>query len=69
MKRRLRSRRRLFRELEKLGAPYRAWVLEDLAERPLKDLPQPILDDLETSQVSIFAVQAQRERIAHRACR
>src|SRR5277367_4578465 len=38
-------------ELEKLGAPYRAWVLEDLAERPLKDLPQPILDDLETSQV------------------
>ncbi len=48
-------------ELEKLGAPYRAWVLEDLAERPLKDLPQEILDDLETSQVSIFAVQAQTQ--------
>ena len=29
-------------ELEKLGAPYRAWVLEDLAERPLKDLPREI---------------------------
>ena len=30
-------------ELEKLGAPYRAWVLEDLAERPLKDLPGEIV--------------------------
>jgi hypothetical protein len=48
-------------EVEKLGAPYRAWVLEDLAERPLKDLPREIVQDLETSQVSIFAVQAQRE--------
>ncbi len=48
-------------ELDELGAPYRAWVLEDLAERPLKDLPAEILEDLETSQVSIFAVQAQRE--------
>ena len=27
-------------ELEKLGAPYHAWVLEDLAPRPLKDLPR-----------------------------
>ncbi len=53
-------------ELEKLGAPYRAWVLEDLAERPLKNLPQPILDDLETSQVSIFAVQAQRGELRTR---
>src|SRR5277367_2030292 len=46
-------------ELENLGAPYRAWVLEELAERPLTDLPREILDDLETCQVSIFAVQAQ----------
>jgi len=30
-------------ELQTLGAPYRAWVLEDLAERPLKDLPAEIL--------------------------
>ena len=48
----------IVRELEKVGAPYHAWVLEELAERPLTDLPRPILDDLETSQVSIFAVQA-----------
>jgi len=53
-------------ELEKLGAPYRAWVLEDLAERPLKDLPPEIVADLETSQVSIFAVQAQRNELRSR---
>jgi aminopeptidase len=50
-------------ELEKLGAPYHAWVLEDLAPRPLKDLPKEILDDLETSQVSIFAVWAQKNEL------
>ena len=53
-------------ELETLGAPYRAWVLEDLAERPLKDLPSEILEDLETSQVSIFAVQALRNELRSR---
>jgi leucyl aminopeptidase (aminopeptidase T) len=53
-------------ELDKLGATYRAWVLEDLAERPLKDLPAEILEDLETSQVSIFAVQAQRNELRSR---
>ena len=53
-------------ELEELGAPYRAWVLEDLAARPLKDLPAEIIADLETSQVSIFAVQAQRNELRTR---
>jgi len=53
-------------ELEKIGAPYQSWVLEELATRPLRDLPQPILDDLETSQVSIFAVQAQRNELRSR---
>jgi leucyl aminopeptidase (aminopeptidase T) len=53
-------------ELEKLGAPYHAWVLEELAERPLTDLPREILDDLETSQVSIFAVQVQAHELRSR---
>jgi aminopeptidase len=53
-------------ELEKVRAPYHAWVLEELAERPLKNLPREILDDLETSQVSIFAVQAQRNELRSR---
>jgi aminopeptidase len=56
----------LVHELEKLGAPYHAWVLEELAERPLTDLPREILDDLETSQVSIFAVQVQTHELRSR---
>jgi leucyl aminopeptidase (aminopeptidase T) len=53
-------------ELENLGARYNAWVLEDLAPRPLTDLPQQVLADLETSQVSIFAVQAQKNELRSR---
>jgi aminopeptidase len=53
-------------ELETLGSPYHAWILEDLADRPLKDLPREILNDLETSQVSIFAVQVQTNELRSR---
>ena len=53
-------------ELETMGAPYRSWVLEEVAERPLIGLPQSILDDLEKSQVSIFAVQAQKNELKSR---
>src|ERR1700736_5735253 len=56
----------LVRELEPVGAPYRAWILEELAPRPLTDLPREIVDDLETSQVSIFAVQAQANELKSR---
>ena len=56
----------LVRELENVGAPYRVWVLEELAPRPLTDLPQEIANDLETSQVSIFAVQAQLNELRSR---
>jgi aminopeptidase len=56
----------IVRELEDLGAPYHAWVLEDLATRPLVEMPREILDDLGTSQVSIFAVQAQRNELRSR---
>jgi len=56
----------LVRELEQVGAPYHAFVLEELAERPLSKLPQEILDDLETSAVSIFAVRAQRNELQSR---
>ena len=53
-------------ELEKLGSPCHAWILEELAERPLRDLPREILDDLAQSQVSIFAVQAQTNELRSR---
>jgi aminopeptidase len=56
----------MVRELEAVGAPYHAWVLEDLAPRPLGDLPSEIVEDLETSQVSIFAVQAQANELRSR---
>ncbi len=56
----------IVKELEEVGSPHHVWVLEDLAERPLKDLPAEILADLETSQVSIFAVWAQRNELRSR---
>jgi aminopeptidase len=56
----------MVRELEAVGAPYHAWVLEDLAPRPLGDLPREIVEDLETSRVSIFAVQAQANELHSR---
>ena len=56
----------LVRELEGMGCQYQSWVLEDVATRPLTDFPQVIAEDLETSQVSIFAVQAQTNELKSR---
>jgi leucyl aminopeptidase (aminopeptidase T) len=56
----------LAREVEAVGATLRAWVLEELAPRPLAGMPREILDDLESSQVSIFAVQAQAGELRSR---
>lgn len=53
-------------ELQKVGSPYHAWVLEELAPRPLLDMPQQVLEDLAKSQVSIFAVQAQTNELRSR---
>jgi aminopeptidase len=53
-------------ELENLRLEYHAFILEDLAPRPLKDMPRAVLDDMETSQVSIFAVRAQANELRTR---
>lgn len=53
-------------ELKQRGIQYHSFVLEEYAPRPLVDMPQPVLDDLETSQVSIFAVQAQTNELRTR---
>jgi leucyl aminopeptidase (aminopeptidase T) len=53
-------------ELEAVGAPYHAFILEELAIRPLTRLPQEILDDLEKADVSIFAVRVQRNELQSR---
>src|SRR5208282_586620 len=53
-------------ELEELGCRYQTFVLEDVATRPLTDLPPVIVEDLESSQVSIFAVQGQANELKSR---
>jgi leucyl aminopeptidase (aminopeptidase T) len=47
-------------ELDQIGCRWNAFVLEDYAARPLATKPQAVLDDMESSHVSIFAAQAQR---------
>jgi len=53
-------------QLERVGSPYNAWILEDLAPRPLTDMPGQVLEDMETSDVSIFAVWAQANELRTR---
>ncbi len=48
----------LIDQIEQVGAQYRSFVLEDMIDRPTPNMPQEVLADLETSQVSIFAAQA-----------
>ncbi len=49
----------LQQEVERVGADYSLFMLEEHAPRPLRDMPQNILADLARSQVSIFAAQTQ----------
>lgn len=56
----------LVHEIEQVGARYRLFVLEDLAPRPLADLPAAIAADMEQSDVSIFAVHVQRNELRSR---
>lgn len=49
----------LAREVARTGAAYRVLVLEDFGPRPHVDMPQPILDALAASQVSIYAAWGQ----------
>jgi leucyl aminopeptidase (aminopeptidase T) len=53
-------------ELDSQGIEYNAFVLEDLAPRPLTDMPREVLADMETSAVSIFAVKAQANELGSR---
>jgi leucyl aminopeptidase (aminopeptidase T) len=56
----------LVHEIEAVGAPYNAFILEDVAPRPLTDLPRAIAEDMEKSQVSILAVHVQRNELGSR---
>src|ERR1700728_2211673 len=56
----------LVAELDRIGCTWNAFVLEALAPRPLVDLPSAILEDMESSQVSIFAVEVQPNELRSR---
>src|ERR1700761_7487251 len=56
----------LVSELDRIGCIWNAFVLEALAPRPLTDLPSAILEDMESSQVSIFAVEVQPNELHSR---
>jgi aminopeptidase len=56
----------LVRELDAAGSCFNAFVLEEVAQRPMHDMPQVILDDMESSQVSIYTVQAQPNELRTR---
>lgn len=53
-------------ELDAIGCTWNAFVVEELASRPLKGMPSDVLEDMETSQVSIFAVQVQPNELQSR---
>lgn len=56
----------LVSEVRKIGSDYNVFVMEDSAERPLKNMPKIILDDLAQSQVSIFAATTQTGELGSR---
>jgi leucyl aminopeptidase (aminopeptidase T) len=56
----------LVHEIDDVGAAYRAFVLEELAPRPLAALPGPIAAAMETSDVSILAVRVQQNELKSR---
>ena len=53
-------------QIKKTHAPFRAFILEEIAERPLERMPEEVLQQLEQSQVSIFAVQVQTNELKSR---
>lgn len=56
----------IVQELIKTGCAFKAFLLEDLAPRPLTGLPSQIAEDMETSDVSIFAVRVQTNELKSR---
>ena len=53
-------------ELDRLGCAWNGFVLEEQAKRPLDGMPESVLEDMESSQVSIFAVEVQPKELRSR---
>lgn len=56
----------LIHEIEKVGSEYKLFVLEDISQRPLKEMPKIILDDLSKSQASIYCCIAKTGELQSR---
>lgn len=56
----------LIHEIIKVGSQFKLFVLEDVASRPLTEMPKIILDDLSNSQVSIYCCVAQTGELKSR---
>ncbi len=53
-------------ELDRIGCAWNAFVLEAEASRPLDGMPAAVLEDMESSQASIFAVVVQPNELRSR---
>ena len=53
-------------ELDAVGCEWNSFVLEEVAPRPLVGMPEAVLEDMESSQVSIFAVEVQQNELRSR---
>ncbi|ADV82928.1 aminopeptidase [Terriglobus saanensis] len=53
-------------ELQNSGCRWNGFILEEEAQRPLKEMPAIVLEDMETSDVSIFAVEVQPNELRSR---
>jgi leucyl aminopeptidase (aminopeptidase T) len=53
-------------ELDRIGCTWNAFVLEALAPRPLAAMPALVLNDMESSHASIFAVEIQPNELHSR---
>ncbi len=56
----------LLAEVDTVGSEASVFLLEEAGDRPLKDMPPPVLEDLARSQVSIFAAQAREGELRSR---
>lgn len=56
----------LYSEIERVGAPCAVFVLEDLARRPLVEMPPVVLEQVAQSEVAIACLHPQEGEIASR---
>ena len=56
----------LVHEIKKIGSEFKLFIIEDFASRPLKHMPQPILDGLAKSNVSVFCAIAHTGELGSR---